>query len=468
MPSRLLRARFVVISGLFELVHAGTWHSSQESSAVDAACVRQGGALHDSSSCADAGHTSRRSHAHSAMVQVQSKVSSQPEPQVISRTEVRHQLLEQKPIAVDMRPHLGMRPDVIYFGVRWKGFSGADFTANTFSADLLLTFRWRDSRVISLVPEGLDSFAMPTSHAAKKIWLPDMEITNRALDGVDIISSTVNITSDGSVTKVERVHAVLRAAFVAGAFPFDFQVLPVRLASTTLMLDDLILEPLVDMRHSGVKDDIFENSAYHYVSENEFVFAEADGLLEKSRGELDIFVRRNSMLYIQSVFMPSFLIVSVSWAGFFIPIGMPPFLMPRIATSFISLLAQVTLSLKFDNMQPERGDVSWLDVFEECCMTLVYAAVCFNIFVQYVNYQLKLTDMAAKFDIELQVALPALSVGIYIVCFCLRTADEVHTLHTIITLILTLSLLGYLGGCYARMYLLSQEQAKILQRTASC
>lgn len=345
------------------------------------------------------------------------------------------------------RPNQGKAADKVTFAVMLKDFYGLDFTKSTIEADLILSAQWTDTRTKALVPKGSANITMPTDQAKGKegVWTPDIEITNRDIKGQDIISSMLTIDTAGKVTKVERVHAVVKGSFSVTSFPFDEQTIPVQVASTSLMAQDLVLVPTTDKSSFGVEDGIFDGSEYIFKSTSMEAFEDADGALDKSRGQLSIVVRRNHVVVIQGLVLPAALIVSTSFLGFFIPVATPPFLMPRVATSFISFLSQVTLALRYDSMQPARGNASWLDVFEELCMGLVYAAVCLNILIVYTQYQLQVPDLPDKMDIEVRRGLIALSIIATTLMFLLTSPGMIFGLLCLIRLLLAGSFLGYIA-----------------------
>merc|ERR1719171_2649800 len=128
------------------------------------------------------------------------------------------------------------------------------------------------------------------------------------------------------------------------------------------MLDEVVLKPLTDPDATGIKDGIFEGKDLDFVSTKTVAFDDEQGLLRKSRGELNI------VAYSQTMITPKLVLMVLSWTVFFFPVQ-PGFIMPRVATSMISFLALMTLSLKTDSMLPARSGATWIDLFEETCRT---------------------------------------------------------------------------------------------------
>lgn len=337
-------------------------------------------------------------------------------------------VLSKKPLHdTHLRPHVGDKADVVRFAMRCKEIYHIDLKSGTFVVDLVITLKWSDRRATDLVPNGMSSFTLSTTKAAKKIWFPDVSISNRAHKGLDIISSAVSISAEtGEITKVERVLAKINKAFDVSAFPFDVQHLQVRLVSTSLMADELKLVPIEDEGElSGVDQGIFREKDFFYEGNHLRAFEEKDGMLVKSRGELDIVINRDTWTYISCLLLPEFLLLGISIAVFFFPMQVP-FIMPRVATSLISYMALATLNLRTNTMLPVRGGLSWIDLFEGNVQILMFTAIGFNIFVEAVNHQVNDPTLATRINYEIKIGFPLLAVLVFWICFHRTDGTGLH------------------------------------------
>lgn len=341
------------------------------------------------------------------------------------------------------RPNQGKAKDVIEFGVFFKAMYGLDFVAKTFQADVVTTLHWTDTRAATLIPTGSKNVSIPADAAAKKMWLPSVAVTNRAIGGLNEISSMVSVATGGKITKVDRVQATIKNDFDVTPFPFDKQTLRVRIASTSLMSDQLVMKPLADPKYNGVADGVFKGM-WLFDSVAQDVFEDSDGQMKKSRGELIITVYRDYWSVLQSLVMPAILIVTTSFLGFFIPVNQPPFLMPRIATSFVSLLAQVNLSIKFDSLQPSHGIISWMDAFEEYCVMLIYSAVLMNIVIVYAQYRLKVTELPAQMDREVRNVFACLCAAGFLYFALFAGSSKIWILSLLARVTMASGILGYI------------------------
>lgn len=350
----------------------------------------------------------------------------------------------------DVRPSSEGEPTVVNFGLFVKQFYGVDFKLGTVTADIVLTLRWIDNRTASLVPKGLSDITFSQDRAAALMWMPDVAVTNSDIEGTQVTSTGVTVSSDGAVQKVQRLLTIVKNTFDIRAFPFDAQSLKFRVASTTLMASDLQLAALSDEGLSGVKSGTFVGKEFDFVSSNAHVFDDKDGLLEKSRGELVIMVQRCSEPYVKNLLVPSLILVAIAYTVFLFPLK-HPFIMPRVTTSLVSFMALMVLSLRTSDMMPIRGDTSWMDVFEESCQILMIITLCMNILTEVIEHELKQHQTAKRMQLELRCALPLVKVVVFCIIFTRTDGTGLWWLSVITKALIFIILLPYLCWCGKRV-----------------
>merc|ERR1719443_872669 len=291
---------------------------------------------------------------------------------------------------------------------------------STVMMDMVLTLEWEDPRTTALVPSGRSNVTFSQERAEAVMWMPVVEFTNRDLDGSQITSTAVTASTQGVVQKVQRLLVVAKDSFDIRAFPFDTQSLRFRIASTTLMADELQLQTLDREGMSGVRDGIFEGQEFDFVSSSTSVFEDKDGALVKSRGELVIKVKRRSDIYIKNLIVPELLLVAIAYTVFLFPRA-TPFIMPRVAMSVMSFMALMLLSLRTSAMLPTRASSSWIDVFNDNCMTIMFTNLCLNVAVEIVEHEFELHSVGSKMQKELQIGHPI--VVSVVVCICFFRTD---------------------------------------------
>jgi len=305
------------------------------------------------------------------------------------------------------RPNDGNAADVVTFGLFAKTFYGVNLITNSFVIDTVMTLKWVDKRVASLIPAGMDSMTLSKKESENQIWLPGMVVTNRDIKKYDLISTAVFINKKGEVFKVERSTAIVKNKFILDDFPFDRQNLVVKIASHKYMIDDVMLKPATV--GIGVKKGLLEGESYDYVKFSVTSHKDIDGALKKSRGLLTIVIDRALDKYTQSHIVPSFLVMMISWAVFYFPF-VAPFITPRLAMSILSLLTFTNLSLKSASALPAGAPFNWNDVINQTVMTLMFFTVCLSILSEVCFHQLKIDDVAKAINYECKFLSPFLSI----------------------------------------------------------
>merc|ERR1719456_1825117 len=108
----------------------------------------------------------------------------------------------------------------------------------------------------------------------------------------------------------------------------------------------------------------------------------------------------------------------------------------------------MALTLKSNNHLPVRGEEAWLDIYEESCTLLVWAASWFNIILEVAFHEFELPDVAKAKQRELAVSYPCLALFSFGLLYCI--ALHSHDLFWfrrevfILRVVLYVATLGYL------------------------
>jgi len=342
--------------------------------------------------------------------------------------------LLNKPFDQNFRPNLGGNPDVVNFGIYVKNFFGMKIRKNEFSVDVVVTLRWTDARVSKLVPAGTRVVTVPLSEAKNSLWMPDIVIANRAIGGQERISAAVELHTDGTVVKTERLLLLVKQHFDVTAFPFDYQQPKIILSSATLMSEDLVLQAMSDETLKGAKPGLFDDREFHFVSDETTVFEEVDGNLKKHRGKLVMTLRRDWTRYLQTTILPEIFLILISFTVFWMPRA-TPFAMPRVATNLISFLTLMTLSINTDSMLPkDRAGMAWIELFADSMQMQNSLILFLNVFVDWVFCTLELKELGEKMTNELAVLFPLMGSVVVMICFMGRSGEHLDRIQTLIRL----------------------------------
>lgn len=291
--------------------------------------------------------------------------------------------------------------DVVNFGLVAKNFFGVELKRNRFVIDLVLSSRWKDERVVSLIPRGLEKISMAWSEALKLVWMPGLVIANRDIEMYEIISSSVTIFRSGEVVRVERALARCMHKYLLEEYPFDYQDLHVEVTSSKYMLNEVVLKP--NMNATQVEETIWDQ----YDLEKWYIdtYEDVNGHLKKSRGYLDIRIHRSLGKYFDDHLVPTFIVMTISWAVFYFPFA-TPFITPRLALSVLALLTFTNLMLKSSRELPGPAPFNWNDLFNQQIQALMFLTIVINIAAEVVHHSLKMEQMAKEMNNEAKVILP--------------------------------------------------------------
>lgn len=313
--------------------------------------------------------------------------------------------LHHAPSAVLVRPHAGKGVDVVHFGMRAMNYFGSSLKKFTFNVDMVMTLKWKDPRVVSLVPKGLDKLSMSREQAEKAIWMPGIVVSNRDIEKYEIISSSVTIFRSGDVQRVERANTRVMKKFALKQYPFDSQNLTINICSSKYMLDEVVLKE--DEGSSGVYENIW--GLWTMSKWGVHVFEQTDGELVKSRGSLDIEVIRSLEKYSQDHLLPSSIALMISWAVFYFPFA-NPFITPRLALSILALLTFTSLIVKSSRELPGAAPFNYNDLFNQQIQTLMFVTILLNLASEIAFHTFHKEKLARCLNHEAKVLLPSLSI----------------------------------------------------------
>jgi len=331
-----------------------------------------------------------------------------------------------------LRPHLGRSREVVGFAIYVKNFFGMKISNNQFTVEVVLTVRWTDHRVSKLVPKGTQDVTMSLADAEHSMWMPDIVVVNRAINGQERVSSAIKIHKTGKVEKTERLLVRVKQHFDVTAFPFDYQRPKIVVSSSTLMSEDLVLQVLSDDSFQGAKPGLFDDREFQFLSDETSVFAEVDGSLNKSRGKLVMTLRRDWTRYLQTTILPEIFLILISFTVFWMPRA-TPFAMPRVATNLISFLTLMTLSINTASMLPsDRAGMAWIELFADSMQMQNSLILFLNVFVDWVYQTLDLKELGEKLSNQLAFLFPVMGFVVVIICFTARSGEHLDRVQNIV------------------------------------
>ncbi|XP_058654886.1 glycine receptor, alpha 4a isoform X2 [Onychostoma macrolepis] len=285
-----------------------------------------------------------------------------------------------------IRPNFKGPPVNVTCNIFINSFGSITETTMDYRLNVFLRQQWNDPRLayseypdasLDLDPSMLDS-----------IWKPDLFFANEKganFHEVTTDNKLLRIFQNGNVLYSIRLTLILSCPMDLKNFPMDIQTCTMQLESFGYTMNDLIFEWLSDSPVQ-VADDLTlpqfllkeENDlgycTKHY-NTGKFTCIEVKFHLERQMG-----------YYLIQMYIPSLLIVILSWVSFWINMDAAP---ARVGLGITTVLTMTTQSSGSRASLPKVSYVKAIDIWMAVCLLFVFAALLEYAAVNFVSRQHK-------------------------------------------------------------------------------
>jgi len=193
-----------------------------------------------------------------------------------------------------------------------------DERASTFTAEIDVVSRWHDP-ARAFVPEpGAPAQRIFIEDAGLaelgKGWQPALHAVN-AIGSYERVMFRTTVQADGTMTNRVRLRMTLRAPLDFRYFPFDTQVLPIRVESMIWPDGALTLAEAADFSGFAEDFEMPEWAVTGMVARPEVIERRREGRAYE-RVTFEIEIVRHQGFYIWKIIMPMMIIVILSWIVF--------------------------------------------------------------------------------------------------------------------------------------------------------
>ncbi|GFR99769.1 LOW QUALITY PROTEIN: glycine receptor subunit alpha-3 [Elysia marginata] len=207
-------------------------------------------------------------------------------------------------------------------------------------------------------------------------------------DGVDVgrkvgEGETVKLTNlkterkmhegEGGDKNIERLSMTLTCHMTLSHYPFDRQVCPLTLGSYGFTTQNLVYHWADDKTaiviHGDVQLPTFSITNWRQTQCNEFVDSNLGSF---SCMQVSLYLARAYGYYLAQVYIPSVLIVTLSWVNFWLDIDAIP---ARISLGLLSVLTMTTMSVGTRSNLPRVSYIKAIDVWTAVCLMFVFSAL---------------------------------------------------------------------------------------------
>ncbi|KAK4878255.1 hypothetical protein RN001_010761 [Aquatica leii] len=245
-----------------------------------------------------------------------------------------------------------------------------------------LTFRqqWMDERLKYDDNAGLKYLTLTKT---KLLWTPDLFFSNENEGHFhDIMVPNVyfRIHPDGSVLYSRRLSLTLGCPMNLKSYPLDQQVCTMRIASYGYSNKDIILAWKESDPVQVVRNLYLPNFSLQMFSTEHCDSKTNTGTY--SCIKIDFLFKRNFFHYLIHVYIPSCMIVILSWSSFWFD---PAEVTAKLILSFLTLMILALQTSFISASQPQVSYTNSMNVWTGVCLTFVFAAFVEFVLVNYIN-----------------------------------------------------------------------------------
>ncbi|XP_065129144.1 glycine receptor, alpha 4a isoform X2 [Paramisgurnus dabryanus] len=267
-----------------------------------------------------------------------------------------------------------------------NSFGSITETTMDYRLNVFLRQQWNDPRLayseypdasLDLDPSMLDS-----------IWKPDLFFANEKganFHEVTTDNKLLRIFQNGNVLYSIRLTLILSCPMDLKNFPMDIQTCTMQLESFGYTMNDLIFEWLSDspvqvaddltLPQFVLKDEMDLGYCTKHYNTGKFTCIEVKFHLERQMG-----------YYLIQMYIPSLLIVILSWVSFWINMDAAP---ARVGLGITTVLTMTTQSSGSRASLPKVSYVKAIDIWMAVCLLFVFAALLEYAAVNFVSRQHK-------------------------------------------------------------------------------
>nr|XP_045601285.1 glycine receptor subunit alpha-3-like isoform X7 [Procambarus clarkii] len=241
-----------------------------------------------------------------------------------------------------------------------------------YSIDVFLRQHWNDPR-LSFNHTGKDRFTITNPEMQRRIWKPDTYFNNvkdAEIHQVTMPNILLRLYSNGDILYSMRVTLTLACSMEFENYPFDAQVCGSSISSYANTVDVITYEWVkVDPIQLPDELEIAQFDLLSHETESftqHFVTGNFSGL------KVHFSLRRQNGYHVLQTYVPTILIVSISWVSFWLDPNAVP---GRVSLGVTTLLTLTTLASGIRAQLPPVSYVKAIDVWIGMCMIMVFGAL---------------------------------------------------------------------------------------------
>lgn len=264
------------------------------------------------------------------------------------------------------------RPTDVFIGINVNSFYSISEQSMDYSVILYLRQQWLEPRLKFPSPDGiLHQMKLPDDYG-KELWVPDIFFRNEkhaSYHDVTVPNRLLRINSNGSVWYTIKISATLSCPMNLESYPLDIQRCPMMFESFGYTKDTMDLKWLdnavdidkdLELPQFKLLEEIQTDCSQNYTAGSFPCLS------------ITFVLRRDIGFFIIQVYVPSMLIVILSWVSFWINIDASP---ARVSLGLLTVLTTTTMSGGARESLPRVSYIKAIDVWMIMCLLFVFASL---------------------------------------------------------------------------------------------
>ncbi|KAK9509475.1 hypothetical protein O3M35_006785 [Rhynocoris fuscipes] len=270
---------------------------------------------------------------------------------------------------IRLRPNFGGDPLYVGMDLTIASFDSISEVNMDYTITMYLNQYWKDER---LTFSHDDEVLTLSGDFAEKIWVPDTFFANDKnsfLHDVTERNKLVRLNGDGSITYGMRFTTTLACMMDLHYYPLDSQNCTVEIESYGYTVSDVVMY-WKDTPVRGVEEAELPQFTIIGYETNDRKEKLATGVYQ--RLSLSFKLQRNIGYFVFQTYLPSILIVMLSWVSFWINHEATS---ARVALGITTVLTMTTISTGVRSSLPRISYVKAIDIYLVMCFVFVFAAL---------------------------------------------------------------------------------------------
>ncbi|XP_069989119.1 gamma-aminobutyric acid receptor subunit beta isoform X1 [Penaeus vannamei] len=242
-----------------------------------------------------------------------------------------------------------------------------------FTLDFYFRQHWTDPRLSFPDRGGLDELTVGSEYL-QKIWVPDTFFANEKKSYFHMATTSnemLRITSQGNVLRSIRLTITASCPMNLQYFPMDRQLCIIEIESFGYSMDHIRLS-----WHAGDRSVVIESDVslpqFRVLGYNRKTIISSTSTGNYSRLLCEIMFVRSMGYYLIQIYIPSSLIVVISWVSFWLNRSATP---ARVSLGVTTVLTMTTLMSSTNAALPKISYVKSIDVYLGTCFVMVFASL---------------------------------------------------------------------------------------------